>query len=405
MKQLFILLFISNLSLCQTMDSENQLLWEISGNGLEQPSYLFGTFHSNDKRLFNLADSTFLALDKAEIVALETDVFSLFNTWDTRKQSVSLKYDKHGEPYVSNSEATETYYGDENGMPQFLDAFFQQYCYNTGKEFSPLEEVEFQLDLLDELDLFDLSGMRIEGLLTNRDDVLEKYLDGDIYSLDEILRASLSFYKGSYESLITKRNFGMADKLDSLCQSGKPVFCAIGAGHLPGSSGVINLLRSKGYKLRKVMASYSEEVKARDLVFRSNQYEYYNDTIGFKVNFPGKPEEVIDDLNEYRLKLIYREFGQGNTYSLEIYDLWEGASIEELAEMYIASPPQSSKRELLMDNGEIAYEGIADSYPDGVYWTRIRKNDRYFMVLKAYGGNKFMNSKRAQRFFDRAWFE
>src|SRR6187402_2508110 len=49
------------------------LLWEISGNGLKKPSYLFGTMHVSDKLAFHLADSFYLGIRNADIVALETN--------------------------------------------------------------------------------------------------------------------------------------------------------------------------------------------------------------------------------------------------------------------------------------------------------------------------------------------
>ncbi|MFT5778550.1 MAG: hypothetical protein ACI837_001506, partial [Crocinitomicaceae bacterium] len=52
-----------------------------------------------------------------------------------------------------------------------------------------------------------------------------------------------------------------------------------------------------------------------------------------------------------------------------------------------------------------AYEGLSDSYPEGLYWTRVVMAQDYFLILKAYGGNKFMNSARAQRFFDKVWLD
>ena len=79
--------------------------------------------------------------------------------------------------------------------------------------------------------------------------------------------------------------------------------------------------------------------------------------------------------------------------------------MEDLADQYIASPPESQTKKVELDNGVVAYEGIADSYPEGLYWTRVMMNDRHFMVIKAYGGNKFMNSRRAQYFFDKVWFD
>lgn len=372
---------------------------------MEHPSYLFGSFHSNDKRLFKLADSTILALQKAGLIVLETDIFSMFNTWDTRRSTVDFSYDNTGTPYVSTSDASETMYGDEDGMPQFLDAFFEQYCHNTGKTFAPLESVDFQLNLWDKMELPDFSRIRFENVMLNNEDILEAYLVGDIYTLDEILRSSLSFYPDSYKKLIIDRNFTMARNLDSLIQINSGVFCAVGAGHLPGASGVINLLRNRGYKLRRVYATFTENLPEKREVFGARVYNYHNDSIGFSAEFPGKPMEVEDELDEYLLRLIYREFGQGNTFVVEIFDLWEGATLESLAKQYIASPSESKMQRIELDNGQVVYQGLADSYPEGPNWTRVSMNDRYFMVVKAYGGNKFMSSKRAHRFFDRVWFD
>ncbi len=52
---------------------ENSLLWEISGNNLKQSSYLYGTMHVSQKIAFRLDDVFYEALDKSEVVALESD--------------------------------------------------------------------------------------------------------------------------------------------------------------------------------------------------------------------------------------------------------------------------------------------------------------------------------------------
>src|SRR5258708_1192043 len=49
------------------------LLWEITGNGLEKPSYLFGTMHVSSKLVFHLSDSFYLDIRNADVVALELD--------------------------------------------------------------------------------------------------------------------------------------------------------------------------------------------------------------------------------------------------------------------------------------------------------------------------------------------
>ena len=60
---------------CATASSQKtkSLLWEISGNGLEKSSYLYGTMHVSKKIAFRLDDVFYEALDQSEMIALESD--------------------------------------------------------------------------------------------------------------------------------------------------------------------------------------------------------------------------------------------------------------------------------------------------------------------------------------------
>lgn len=401
----FFFVFLFPLALqAQTANNEHELLWEITGNGLKKPSYLFGSFHSNDKRLFDLSDSTFIALRNAEMVVLETDIFSLFDEWDTRTTMLDIEYDNQGQPYVASPYATETIYGDEDGMPQFLDAFFEQYCWNSGKKFAALESVDFQLNLLNALEEADYSSLRWGALLTDQEDLLATYFKGNIYELDDLLRASLSIYPNGYTKIITERNVDMASGLDSLLRSGNRLFSAVGAGHLAGAEGVINLLRRKGYRMRKVLATYAEEPTVdRKEVFAAKSYTYINDSLKVRAILPGKPKLILGDFAGYDLKLVYRDYGQGNTYEIEIYPRIEEIGLAELSEIYIASPSESPVKKIELEGGGEARQGLADAYPEGLYWARVIMNEESFIVIKAYGGNKFMNSNRPQRFFDQVF--
>ena len=49
------------------------LLWEISGNGLKRPSYLFGSMHVSNKMVFHLSDSFYTAIASCDMVSLEVD--------------------------------------------------------------------------------------------------------------------------------------------------------------------------------------------------------------------------------------------------------------------------------------------------------------------------------------------
>ena len=89
---------------------------------------------------------------------------------------------------------------------------------------------------------------------TKKEDSLEDLVD--IYARGD-LDAIYSFYKKEDLSntfnaaLITDRNHRMADRIDSIMQK-ISLFTAVGALHLPGDEGVINLLRKKGYVLTPV---------------------------------------------------------------------------------------------------------------------------------------------------------
>ncbi|HEX7753769.1 MAG TPA: TraB/GumN family protein, partial [Niabella sp.] len=68
---LFLLLFLSINVAAQSYP--NTLLWRISGNGLARPSYLYGTIHLTDKRVFNFGDSVYQAIKSADGFALEVN--------------------------------------------------------------------------------------------------------------------------------------------------------------------------------------------------------------------------------------------------------------------------------------------------------------------------------------------
>jgi uncharacterized protein YbaP (TraB family) len=64
--------FTSSISFSQ-QTWPNTLLWRISGHGLSKPSYLFGTLHLQDKRLFNFGDSLYQSIEAVDGFALEID--------------------------------------------------------------------------------------------------------------------------------------------------------------------------------------------------------------------------------------------------------------------------------------------------------------------------------------------
>jgi len=59
-------LLSSNLGLAQLMELNKELLWEVTHPKFGVKSYLFGTLHANDRELFELSDSVYIAFDQAQ---------------------------------------------------------------------------------------------------------------------------------------------------------------------------------------------------------------------------------------------------------------------------------------------------------------------------------------------------
>src|SRR5512138_837205 len=91
-------LLIFNFSFSQTTkikaDKYPSLLWEITGNGLSKPSYLFGTMHVSSKMVFHLSDSFYIGIKNADVVALETNA----STWqeDLSRYELNSGYRNRG---------------------------------------------------------------------------------------------------------------------------------------------------------------------------------------------------------------------------------------------------------------------------------------------------------------------
>lgn len=371
-----------------------QLLWEIRGKQLRQPSYLFGSLHSNDPRLFQFPDSLYIAFEKAEAVVLETDVSALFDEYDVRLDLFNLEILSKNKPYTNSRSATTTIYGDEDGRPQFLDAWFQQAGYNAGKCFFPLEALEEQLKAVDKINTLSARST-FSGFLFSREAFMQSYIQGDIAALSKMLHAQLDDVPGAYDALITRRNQVMANGLDTLMRK-QSVFCAIGSGHLYGADGVIQLLRNKGYHVRPVTASYSEEaIPAKITVNNWRTFSVNNDTFGFSIQLSGKPLEFASG-TDYRY--IYQELGQGNTYELIIHtnDRKLNDYLYEFVDNQRIRP-----QELTLDNGIKAVQGMYRDEWKGLQWRRVIITPKYTYILICYGGNKFMHSDRPEKYFNR----
>ncbi len=286
-KILFLLTFLSIAAFAQEKKYQS-LFWEISGNGLAKKSYMYGTMHVSDKVSFHLSDSFFEKLLASDFVANESepntwtelyDLYGFYRSTQTKKTFYSNFYTNpiekdnlyslfRGSNYnliglLSRTNQANQEYQEET----YLDMFI----YRTGKKYGKitvgLENVKtttFNIEkAAAEMDRseVDENKQAILKILKKRSyaEVLrDAYREKDLDLLDTL--NMLSTPKSYNKAMLFDRNEGMSASMDSIMKTGS-LFAAVGAAHLPGKNGMIEILRRKGYTVTPILSEYTEKGK------------------------------------------------------------------------------------------------------------------------------------------------
>ena len=315
------------------------LLWEITGNGLKKPSFLIGTMHVSSKMAFNLPDSFYIALRSAQVVALETNpetwqedmskydltgsggndystvysgYMSIPNEFLSIKTLKFYKYDSkierslYSNPSTINSLLYRTYGNESSDFEEdtYLDMYIFQCGKKWGKKVAGVEDYGESMKLMAEAYRDAAKDKKRKersygdaGDEYGEDKLQEAYRAGNLDLLDSINKYN-STSDAFDEKFLYKRNEIQAKSIDSIIKSGSTLFVGVGAAHLPGERGVIEILRKKGYKLRPVKmgerASRDKDIVDKIRVPVTFRTETAEDGL-FKVDIPGKFYKFGDD--------------------------------------------------------------------------------------------------------------
>jgi hypothetical protein len=274
-------LFISLFSNAQEL--EKSLLWKISGNGLNKPSYLFGTIHltcdtSLDANTLNALEATeqlYLELDMDDksiqmqmmklmmmkdgaklSTLLSPEDFKILDEFMKKNLNMSVKLFDSFKPFMISSML----------FPKMLDCKSQsveselmKITKEQNEEIFGLEIAEDQMKVFDEISYQD----QADELLKTVKDNLEKdkkefqemitiYQNKDIEGMLKMMSDSDNkITSENQEILLNDRNKNWIPIMIKTMKD-KPTFFGVGAGHLAGEEGVIKLLRKKGYKVEAV---------------------------------------------------------------------------------------------------------------------------------------------------------
>lgn len=374
-------------------DKSNQLLWEINRKDLSEPSYIYGTLHLNDARLFEFTDSVYYAFYKSKNFALEVDVHELFDLFNL-PLNANLLVDASNKIYPRAYRSPSTNgYGSSIGWPQFLDAYFYQIAINSGKNIFALETVEDQINAFQSVEVS--KGFRKQPTTTEQG-MIEIYLAGNLMNLQKVIYQGFHGSTG-YNDLIVKRNKAMTEKIDSVVRLSS-TFIAVGAGHLAGKEGLLNNLRKKGYNIRPIGGCKSADFQQEKQFFKTHHSSTFIDTMfNFSAKFGMYPK--ITRTENYLL-LESRDLGQGNSYLIEVEnnDLSSTSNTTFLKENFFQ--PVNATLEEKEINATRQITGIVEIEEVGLCWKRIIITNDFIYKLTSCGSLPFLNSNRSEVFFN-----
>lgn len=255
---------------------ENSLLWEISGNGISSPSYLYGTIHMMCEEDFRIKDKVKSAFENSARLALEID-------FDDPSELIYMQQMATSAEPLSKSLSAEAYRDlDEflklklgvgaskfentglttiistvmlknlNCSPKMFELEFMTLAAQRDMELIGLEKVEDQdiafkqsynnEQFIDQLKFYDTRFFEVLTKVYNDEDLTELY---STLTNKKIMDAKAQLL------MLDNRNRNWVKEMPALMDE-QAVFFAVGAAHLPGNNGIINLLRESGYTVKPI---------------------------------------------------------------------------------------------------------------------------------------------------------
>lgn len=259
------------------------LLWRIERDGTA-PSYLFGTLHSEDPRVLDLAPPVREALERAKSFTMEVvadaDAMGIMAQQmfyhDGRTLAAVAGDDIYRRARKALADEGLPDLGLERqkpwvvvmmlSMPKprtgiFLDVMLQAQAAAENKPIFGLETIGEQLAVFDEMPVTDQVALlketldnhkqlrgQIEALTTH---YLARDLAGIMKLADRYRPANSRVYDTVMRRLLADRNLKMIERMRPRLAEGN-AFIAVGAGHLAGPQGLLPLLERAGYRLHAV---------------------------------------------------------------------------------------------------------------------------------------------------------
>jgi uncharacterized protein len=189
----------------------------------------------------NISAETYqLAAERAAQLGIDIGIFNPMKPWFAAMNLIAIKL--------------KTLRLDpRRGVDQYLAGEAKR----RGKPTSGLETVEFQIGLLDQLSKKNQEAMlretvrELDLLDRNIDEIVRAWIEGDEAVLAKLLLAGMVEFPEIHQKVIVERNRRWAPEIEKLLEQGSGALIVVGAAHLVGPDGVIEMLKTKGYSVEQ----------------------------------------------------------------------------------------------------------------------------------------------------------
>jgi uncharacterized protein len=266
-----------------TADTTRTLLWKISGNGLKQPSYVFGTMHIICEADYYLSDSAKKAVDRVNQLVFEIDLddISIMQQMmagknmngNTRLADLMnpAQYDSLSrflkdslEMEIADYTRTKPLLLGGVLMQNMLRCETASYELNflmtamkSAKKINGLETVKEQAGFMDSIPYKKQAEILLQSMREfskskkELKELISLYKAQDVQALQAGFEEKDGGLSDFQPLLLSDRNKRWIPQLENYMKK-EPAFIAVGAGHLGGKAGVLQLLRDKGYVVEGV---------------------------------------------------------------------------------------------------------------------------------------------------------
>ena len=268
-----------------------QLLWKISGRGIEKPSYILGTHHAvpftycdsipglmkafeevdfvigefDMVKMGEMSPAQMHNMQKMMIMPADTTLLSLFSKEEKELLDAYLKETIGAQLEMFSAMKPMTIMVTVQNkilmdiIPDIasmtgMDKYMQTLAVSQGKKVGGLETMEYQMSLLYGSSLEEQADALLEMAQNGNSkelmiELTAAYKSQNLDALWSVFKDQMTRYE--YDALVSERNKNWKKQIVELLPVQSSLF-VVGSGHLPGEKGMIKLLKKAGYKVKPV---------------------------------------------------------------------------------------------------------------------------------------------------------